>query len=284
MKKDILLALARTVPYLMGRVKGSFFDSNGVKIHYTDEGSGEPVVLVHGYGADADNNWRIPGVTQVLKKDYRVIALDNRGHGLSDKPHDPDMYGVEMVKDIPRLLDHLGIEKAHVVGYSMGGFITLKLITMFPERLLSAAPCGAGWDQPTSDNMKLLLSIADSLDQGKGFGPLLISINQMGKTPNGFVIKLVDAIMKWLNDIPALAATMRRFADLAVTEEELRKNTVPVLSIVGSVDPLRAGVDKMIGVMANHEAVYIEGGDHMTALDSRYIQALTAFLAKHSTS
>lgn len=282
--KDVLLALGRTIPYLTGRVKGSFFDSNGVKIHYTDESSGEPVVLVHGYGADADNNWRIPGVTQALKKHYRVIALDNRGHGLSDKPHDPGMYGLEMVRDIPRLLDHLKIEKAHVVGYSMGGFITLKLITMFPERLLSAAPCGAGWDQVNEDNMKLLMSIADSLDAGKGFEPLLMSIDRIGRKPNKLLIKLVDGIMKWLNDIPALACVMRRFADLEITEEALRKNTVPVLSIVGSLDPLRAGVDRMAGVMANHEAVYIEGGDHMTTLGKGYVEALMTFLAKHSKS
>ncbi len=86
-----------------------------------------------------------PRVFQRLSRRYRVIALDNRGHGKSDKPYDPAQYGLELVDDVVRLMDHLGIAKAHVVGYSLGGFITLKLALRHPERLLSAAPCGAGW-------------------------------------------------------------------------------------------------------------------------------------------
>src|SRR5262245_60178433 len=100
------------------------FDSNGVKIRYTDQGKGEPVLLIHGFGANAEMQWALPGVVKDLAKDYRVIAYDNRGHGKSDKPHDPKKYGAEMVEDAVRLLDHLKIKKAHVVGYSMGAIIT----------------------------------------------------------------------------------------------------------------------------------------------------------------
>ena len=127
---------------LQNRVVGKFFESDGVRLHYTDEGAGEPVILIHGFATNADLNWRVPGITQALAEDYRAIALDVRGHGLSDKPHGVDQYGTKMVNDVIRLMDHLEIEKAHVVGYSMGGFITLKLITMYPDRIISAAPCG----------------------------------------------------------------------------------------------------------------------------------------------
>src|SRR6516225_11708196 len=104
-----------------------FFDSNGVKIRYLVEGKGEPVLLIHGFTAGIEMQWALPGIIKELAKDYRVIALDNRGHGRSDKPHDAKKYGMEMVNDAIRLMDHLKIKKAHVVGYSMGAMITSKL-------------------------------------------------------------------------------------------------------------------------------------------------------------
>ena len=77
-------------------------------------------------------------IIDTLAKDFRVIALDCRGHGKSDKPHDATKYGNEMIEDVARLMDHLNIPKAHIVGYSMGGAITGKFITMHPDRVLTA--------------------------------------------------------------------------------------------------------------------------------------------------
>jgi pimeloyl-ACP methyl ester carboxylesterase len=96
------------------------FDSNGVKIAYFVQGQGEPVVLIHGWLSSAGVNWALPGISGLLAKDHQVIALDVRGHGLSDKPTKEEAYGPELVEDIVRLLDHLKIKKAHIVGYSMG--------------------------------------------------------------------------------------------------------------------------------------------------------------------
>src|ERR1051325_9135021 len=95
-----------------------FFDSNSVKIRYVVEGKGEPVVLIHGFTASIEANWGT--AIKPLSESYQVIALDCRGHGKSDKPTDPKMYGREMGEDVIRLMDHLHIAKAHVVGYSMG--------------------------------------------------------------------------------------------------------------------------------------------------------------------
>lgn len=280
-----LITVTQAAKCLMGRVKGSFLEVDGIRIHYTVEGNGEPIVLVHGYGVNADFNWRVPGVTDTLARTHKVIAMDVRGHGLSSKPRDPEKYGVEMVKDVVRLLDHLGIDKAHVAGYSMGGFITLKLVTMFPERLLTAIPCAAGWDRPTPQNASLLDGVAEALDAGQGFTPLLEKIEGLGRKPNHVMIFITDRLMRLINDVPALAALMRRFIDLAVNEEELRGNTVPVLSIIGTHDPLRTGVDNMIGVMGNHEAVFVQRGDHTTTMfDPVYIQALTSFLDRHKAT
>ena len=102
-----LVCLLLTAPASVG-ADDRFFDSGGVKIHYIVEGQGEPVVLIHGFTADIDKNWRTgfaigsdsiqpgPRIIEALAKNYRVIALDNRGHGKSDKPRDPKQYGIEM--------------------------------------------------------------------------------------------------------------------------------------------------------------------------------------------
>ena len=91
--------------WLTRRVEGSYFDSDGVRIHFTDEGSGVPLVLLHGFAVNADLNWRLPGLTEVLAREFRVISMDLRGHGLSGKPHDPELYGDTMAGDVIALLD-----------------------------------------------------------------------------------------------------------------------------------------------------------------------------------
>ncbi len=281
----VVLALAGTgwmYHNLTTRVVGQFFDSDGGKIHYTVEGQGEPVILVHGFAANADANWRAPGITQALAKDFQVIVLDNRGHGLSDKPHDQSKYGVEFCNDIVRLMDPLKIPKAHVVGYSMGCFITLKLTTLYPDRLLSSAPCGAGWERKNDPNDHRE-EIAKAIEDSGDFSPLFQAISPPGKLPGRRGLFSVNYILNMTNDTKALACAMRSLSDLVVTEEALRSCTVPSLTIVGTNDPLRTGVDRMKDVMANHETVYIEGTDHISTIrDPKFIETVRAFLKKHS--
>ena len=104
-----LLALCTAPGRAQSALEDKFFDSKGVTIRYVDVGRGEPVVLVHGFSSSVEGNWGAPGVIAALEKDFRVVALDCRGHGKSDKPHDAAAYGNEMVEDVARLLDHLGI-------------------------------------------------------------------------------------------------------------------------------------------------------------------------------
>lgn len=170
----ILLGLAgiATYFYTLYFKKGAFFEVNGVRLYYVEAGQGTPVILVHGLAAEHVGNWMLPRVFQRLSKKYRVIALDIRGHGKSDRPYDPAQYGLEMVDDVVRLMDHLEIAKAHVVGYSLGGFITLKLALKHPQRLLSAAPCGAGWTANPVEELKLLYNLSEDLAQGRGITAL----------------------------------------------------------------------------------------------------------------
>src|SRR5262245_8765302 len=108
------------------------FDAKGVKIHYLLAGEGEPVVLIHGLDSSAQLNWNINGVIAELAKDHQVIALDMPGHGQSDKPSNESAYGRQIIEDVILLLDRLKIKKAHVVGYSLGGMVALKLMAVHP--------------------------------------------------------------------------------------------------------------------------------------------------------
>lgn len=277
----ILVAVAGWLSYRVGhRVVGQFFDSNGIRIHYTDEGSGEPVILIHGFATNADQNWRLPGITQGLAQEYRVIALDDRGHGLSDKPHEVDAYGLNMVDDVIRLMDHLKIEKAHIVGYSMGGFIALKLVTTYPDRVICAAPCGAGWEPPGESNA-FRETLADSLENKGDFSPLFTMLDPEGKGLGRLATWFTNRKLNAENDVIALAAAMRSMGELAIPEEALRKNKVPTLTVVGTEDPLRAGVDRLSGVMSNHEVVYIEGANHLTALGPELLRHVKEFIDRH---
>ncbi|MBX3411512.1 MAG: alpha/beta hydrolase [Pirellulales bacterium] len=264
--------------------KSASFDSDGVKIQYITAGEGEPVILIHGFTASAMLNWQQSGVFDALARHYRVIALDNRGHGRSGKPHEPAKYGLEMVEDIVRLMDHLGIDRAHLVGYSMGGFITGKLVTTYPERVLTATLGGAGWTKKDDERMKLINELATSLEEGKGIGPLIRHLTPPGDPqPTEEQIAGMNQMILILNDPLALAAVARGMGDLEVAEQSLRDNKVPLLALIGDRDPLKDGVDRMEPVTANLKVVVLEGADHMSAFSQpEFIESLEAFLAEHS--
>lgn len=263
------------------RVQGDFFDSDGVQLHYTDEGEGAPVILLHGVTTNSDLNWRCPGTVAELAKHFRVICLDLRGHGLSEKPHDACAYGEELAHDVIRLMDHLGIKKAHVAGYSMGGYITVKLLELHPDRLLSAAPCAAGWDEVSQERLDLLHRIIDCLENG-GFEALIDCLDCNGQA-NKFKHIVWNAMMGWNNDLDAILCLFRRFADLSVPESVMKRNKVPVRAIVGTQDPLSEQVRNLERVGRNVEACYLEGADHASAgMHPDFASCLIDFFEQHT--
>lgn len=266
------------------KIKPGSFDSDGVKIVYAEAGEGEPVILIHGFTASAAMNWIGPGIFDALAKNYHVIAIDNRGHGKSDKPHDPAAYGAVMVEDVRRLLDHLKIERAHLVGYSMGGFISNKFLAEHPQRVLTVTLGGAGWSKEHGETLSMLDELASSLEQGKGIAPLIIRLTPEGQPkPTDEQIQAMNSMVLLMNDPKALAAVARGMKGLAVTEEEVKGNKAPVLALIGEIDPLKTGVDELAAVMPNLEVVVIEKADHMTAFsDAKFIESLTRFLGEHS--
>jgi pimeloyl-ACP methyl ester carboxylesterase len=179
------------------------FDSAGVPISWVEAGEGEPVLLVHGLYSNAELNWVLPGTFAMLAEHHRVIAPDLRGHGRSGKPTGERAYGAPMVEDLVRLMDHLHVARAHVVGYSLGGVVVMKLLVDHPDRVLSATLGGMGWLRDGSFEQALFGRMGRRLGR---------------RTP---------------------PACVHGIARLAVGEAELRRVTVPVEVVVGDRDPCR---------------------------------------------
>jgi pimeloyl-ACP methyl ester carboxylesterase len=282
-KRDVLLfivILVFSIPFL--RADDFFFDSAGVKIHYIVEGKGEPVLLIHGFAVDIQDQWVMPGIVKGLSDTFQVIAIDNRGHGKSDKPHDRNAYGMNMIEDPIRLLDHLKIRKAHVVGYSMGGLITSVIAALHPERLRTAVLGGMGWTPPGQDDLAIA-NLADSLEKGQGIGPLIRALAPVGsKPPTQAEVDMMNKYLMAKNDTMALAAVLRGMPPQP-TEAQIKANKVPVLALIGEVDPAKAGVDRLNGLMPNLKTVVIPGANHGTAHGNpEFIKNLKAFLSEHS--
>jgi pimeloyl-ACP methyl ester carboxylesterase len=264
------------------------FDSAGVKIRYVTEGKGEAIVLIHGWMADSSMWGRdAAGNTKLKGADgFQVIALDCRGHGKSDKPHEVEKYGPEMAADVVRLLDHLKIEKAHLIGYSSGSFIASHVAATHPDRVLSViyggqAPLIAVPGAKSSGSSEVEI-FAKAVDEGKDLGSYIIAITPADKPkPSEELAKASALVMYFGKDLKAFAAAGRSFKNLAVTEEELKKCQAPVLFIHGgdesaSVKDHVAAVHKLLG---RGEVKIIQGGDHITTLAKpEFAAALTEFL------
>ena len=203
---SVRLCFALLLPTMSGNAApvSAFLEVHGVKIHYVREGSGEPVVLIHGLYSSARMNWEAPGIFALLAKDHDVIALDLPGHGESDKPNDAAAYGDQMVEDVALLMDHLHVAKAHIVGYSLGGLIALKFIVEHPDRVLSGTLGGMGW-----------------MKEG---GYLQGEWERMGLGARFSSTPLV---------------CVHSIAQLALTEAQVRSVRVPMKVIVGDRDPVR---------------------------------------------
>jgi pimeloyl-ACP methyl ester carboxylesterase len=263
----------------VGRAEDGVFDSKGVKIHYLVEGKGEPVLLVHGFAVNKEFQWGASGIIKSLAKDHRVIAFDLRGHGKSGKPTDPKKYGTEMVEDAVRLLDHLKIEKAHVVGYSMGSLVVGKLLASHPDRLLSATLGGGGVIPEGVKLPPFIDKLADSLDKGEGMGPLIVALTPPGRPkPPEAAIQQINRLLVRDNG-KVLAAVVRSWKALAVTKEQLKANKVPTLALIGANDPLKQSLDFIKDDLAKLQVVVIDGTDHVTTFASaKFVAALRKFL------
>jgi len=242
-----------------------YFDSNGVRIRYLDQGSGQPIVLIHGYTSNVERSWMDTGVFANLVKDYRVIALDCRGHGKSDKPRDPRAYGGEMGQDVVRLLDLLKIARAHIVGYSMGGNITAQLLTTNPDRFITATLGGASGRREAwgAQSEQAAEEEAVELENGIPFRSLILRIAPIDEhKPTDEAIRQRSQAMVAVNDTAALAAFMRGRRAQLVTDAQMAAVQVPTLGIVGSADPNLTGMNSLKTIWPGLKVIIIEGATH----------------------
>ncbi|MCC6360392.1 MAG: alpha/beta hydrolase [Phycisphaerales bacterium] len=282
-----LTLLSCAAPAAPGLAADGEFDSGGVKIRYVTEGEGDAVVLIHGWMADS-SMWGGDGKggTKLSPLDgFRLIALDCRGHGRSDKPHDPEKYGAAMADDVVRLLDHLKIEKAHLIGYSSGAFIAGKVAAGHPGRVLSIVyACQAPVLPDTHVSFSDCEVFAKAVEQGKGLGAYIIASTPHGK--ERFTEEQADAVANFMfkgKDVKAFALAGVSFKHLEVTAEQLKKCTAPVLFIHGGdeSDHVKKRVAAARKVLDRSEILVIEGANHMTTLiDPDFASTVIEFLNK----
>lgn len=245
------------------------FNHDGVEIAFVDEGEGEPIVLVHGFASNKEINWVAPGwVTTLTRAGRRAIALDNRGHGASGKLYDPASYhSAIMAEDVRALLDHLGLPRADVMGYSMGARITAFLALAHPDRLRAAVLGGLGFH--LVEGVGLPDTIAAALE-----APSLADV----KDPTAYLFRAFAEQTK--SDLHALAACMRGSRQ-TLSRSELAGIAVPVMVAVGENDPIAGAPEPLAGLIPGAKALVIPGRDHMLAVGDRVFKsAVVDFLAQ----
>jgi pimeloyl-ACP methyl ester carboxylesterase len=252
--------------------KTYFTVSDGIKIHYMQLGSeGSDVVLIHGYTGNAYGNWYANGIMQALAPNHRVTALDCRNHGRSDKPQPG---GPGNVKDVIELMDHLGIDKAHIHGYSMGGGITAQLLASHAERFITAGFGGSGirvvdpeWiekipeDKADSNPMEAAASRGLRINAAMDRGMTREDAEKAAEAPRP------------PRNIPARAPL----------EIDLTRIKIPVLSINGELDNPNVKTFRLWRELDDFTNVILPGKSHLTAIapdymPKEYLESLVRFI------
>ncbi|HEX5600442.1 MAG TPA: alpha/beta hydrolase [Hyphomicrobiaceae bacterium] len=245
------------------------FLSDGVEIAFLDEGAGAPVLLIHGFASNTVVNWVDTGWVRFLTSNgFRVISIDNRGHGRSQKLYRVEDYGApQMAEDARRLLDHLGIPRADVMGYSMGARITAFLALAHPDRVRSCIFGGLG--------INMVRGMA-------GTGPIAhaLEAESIDQVTNPTARTFRAFAEQTKSDLKALATCIRSSRD-PITAEDVGRIACPVLVVVGSDDVVGGSASALAALIPRAEAVEIPDRDHMkTVGDRRYKEAVLDFLRR----
>ena len=263
---------------------GKYADFNGVKIHYIDRGKGEPIVLLHG-GTSSLESWIKAGVVANLEKDFRVVAFDARGAGKSSKPHDPKAYGRQQALDVPRLLDALKLDRAHIVGFSLGSSTVAQLLTLHPERFLTATQAAGAGRSPEAANDPRIAVEAAEIEKG------CISRSRLYRqappnakpTEEDYRQREQECRADPNFDQHSVAASLRGYHDQAVTPEQMRAVKVPTLGIVGTLDHTLKEMQELKSLRPDMKFVLLEGVSHTgpTGIQGRpeLVAAIREFIA-----
>jgi len=237
------------------------FKNGAVEIAYLDEGEGDPIVLIHGFASSKSVNWVYPTwVSELTKAGRRVIALDNRGHGESSKLYDAEDYHIgTMAGDVRALMDHLAIDRADIMGYSLGGRITAYLAYNVPARVRSAVLGGIGMGLIAGGGPGERVALALEADE------LADVTDPVGRTFRAFAEQT-------RSDRRALAACLRGSRRL-MSREEAAAITVPTLIAVGTADDVAGSAHALGEVIRRAEVLDIPDRDHMRAVGDKVFKA-----------
>ncbi len=243
-----------------------FFHSDGLRLAFIDRlpvgtDREQPILLIHGFASSATVNWVDTGWVKVLTEaGRRVVAFDHRGHGRSDKPHDPAAYRTAIMADDARaLLDHLGIERADIMGYSMGARVAAWLGLAAPDRARSLVLGGLGIH--LVEGAGLPTSIADAME-----APSAASLTDSTQL---MFRRFAEA---GGNDLAALAACIRGSRQTLSPAEVARINC-PVLVAVGTKDGVAGDPHRLAALLPHGRALDIPGRDHNPAVGDKVFKA-----------
>jgi pimeloyl-ACP methyl ester carboxylesterase len=238
----------------------SYADNNGVKIHYEVEGNGPPIILQHGITGEI-NIWRLRGYTDELKKEHKLILIDARGHGKSDKPRETAAYAPEaMTGDIIKVLDDLGVEKTRYWGYSMGSMIGFQLLRLHPQRFTSLILGGmsanlhhSNEERVGEDNTRIFIEKAfrEGVDSA-------ISLRERAGVVMDEAVKQYYRGLDW----GAMYAAFKGITGWRYVEDLLAGYSTPCLWYAGTRDPFHDGARRGAGLMRSAKFVSIPGTDH----------------------
>jgi pimeloyl-ACP methyl ester carboxylesterase len=243
------------------------FNSDGVEIAFEVWGEGPPVLLIHGFASNAFVNWRDTHWVKVLTEaGHQVIAIDNRGHGQSEKLYDPELYSSPiMAEDACRLLDHLNIAQADVIGYSMGARIAAFLTMAHPVRVRRAVFAGLASRMITGVGGSEAIALALEAESAAAVED---------RMARGFRL-FADQTR---SDRRALAACIRS-SRVKVEAAALAKINVPVLVVAGDMDDVAGSVAELVAAIPDAKGVELPGRNHMNAVGDRgFKDAVLRFL------
>ncbi len=233
------------------------FDSDGTRIHYEVFGAGAPVLLLHGFASNGRVNWISTGWTEALTEaGLSAIVMDHRGHGESEKLYRPRDYAVSlMAGDARRLLDHLGVERACVMGYSMGARVALSLAAEHPERVRGLVLAGLASEAP-----------------GRGFDPAAIVRAMEAERAEDVAPEQARAFRlfaeKTGSDLRALAACMRA-GRAPLGGDVLAGLSMPVLVTAGEKDDVAGPPEALAARIPGARALVLPGKNHMSAVGDK---------------
>jgi pimeloyl-ACP methyl ester carboxylesterase len=238
-------------------------------INYDVRGDGTPIIFIHGFASNYKVNWENTGwINTFAGRGRRVVALDLRGHGKSEKPFSPaDYHPALMGGDVIRLMDHLGMEKADLISYSMGAWISSHLMISFPERLNAVVLGGMG------DN---LLAFGDRAER--------VAEALLTPFPDAITHSFLKALRSFSelvgNDTRALAACTRGVYAAGIPD--FSRTTSPVLIITGALDDVVGQPDRLAEQIPGAEKIIMPSCDHLTALTRQAVkEEVFRFLHRH---